>query len=89
MLVGGGWYGSVVVGSGCWGRAWPLWTRQPICCFRTIHHHGSGLPIAKRAKLPQGGRNLVAASVLDEPLRRDTVVHREHNVKGGGPYSPI
>jgi hypothetical protein len=21
MLVGGGWYGSVVVGSGCWGRA--------------------------------------------------------------------
>jgi hypothetical protein len=29
MLVGGGWYGSVVVGSGRWGRArplmWPVW----------------------------------------------------------------
>jgi hypothetical protein len=24
MLVGGGWYGSVVVESGCWGRARPL-----------------------------------------------------------------
>ena len=23
-MVGGGWYGSVVVGSGCWGRARPL-----------------------------------------------------------------
>ena len=40
----------------------------------------SGLPTVERAELPQGGRNLVAASVLDEPLRRDIVVRREHNV---------
>ena len=40
----------------------------------------SGLPTAERAEVPQGERNLVAASVLDEPLRRDIVVRREHNV---------
>jgi hypothetical protein len=40
----------------------------------------SGLPIAERTELPQGGRNLVATSVLDEPLRRDIVVRRKHNV---------
>ena len=40
----------------------------------------SGLPTAERVELPQGGLNLVAVSVLDEPLRRDIVVRREHNV---------
>ena len=58
----------------------PLWTRQPTCCFCIIHHHGQVVCLAKRAKLPQGGCNLVAASVLDKPFRRDIVVRREHNV---------
>ena len=40
----------------------------------------SGLPTVERAELPQGGRTLVVVSVLDEPLRRDIVVRREHNV---------
>jgi hypothetical protein len=33
MLVGGGWYGSVVVGSGCWGRARPL--MRPVSPYLT------------------------------------------------------
>jgi hypothetical protein len=31
VLVGGGWYGSVVVESGCWGRARP--PRWPVCPY--------------------------------------------------------
>jgi hypothetical protein len=33
MMVGGGWYGSVVVGSGCWGRARPL--MRPVWPYLT------------------------------------------------------
>ena len=32
-VVGGGWYGSVVVGSGCWGRARPL--MRPVWPYLT------------------------------------------------------